>query len=38
LRGDIARLANRFVSHDFGGLRATVAASSAERLEVALSR
>jgi hypothetical protein len=38
LRGDIGRLANKFLSYDFGGLRATVAASSAERLEVTLSR
>jgi hypothetical protein len=38
LRGDIGRLANTFLSHDFGGLKAKVAASSADRLEVALSR
>jgi hypothetical protein len=38
LRGDTGRLASRFISHDFGGLKAKVAASNAERLEVALSR
>jgi hypothetical protein len=38
MKGDIGRLAKRFLSYDFGGLKAKVAASSAERLEVALSR
>jgi hypothetical protein len=38
VRGDIGRLASRFLSQDFGGLKAKVAASSAERLEVVLSR
>ena len=38
LRGDIGRLANKFLSHDFDGLKAKVAASNAERLEVVLSR
>jgi hypothetical protein len=38
LRGDIGRLGNKFLSRDFGGLKAMVAASNAERLEIALSR
>jgi hypothetical protein len=38
MKGDIKRLANRFLSRDFGGLKARVAASNSERLEVALSR
>ncbi len=38
LRGDIGRLADRVLSHNFSGLKAKVAASSAERLEVVLSR
>ena len=38
LKGDIGRLGNKFLSHDFGGLKAKVAASNAERLEIALSR
>lgn len=38
MKGDIGRLANRFLSYDFGGLKAKVATSSSERLEVALSR
>jgi hypothetical protein len=38
LKGDIGRLGNKFLSRDFGGLKAKVAASNAERLEIALSR
>lgn len=38
MKGDIERLANKFRSRDFGGLKAKVASSSSERLEVALSR
>jgi len=38
MKGDIERLATRFLSRDVGGLKAKVAASSSERLEVVLAR
>lgn len=38
MKGDIGRLADRFLSRGFGGLKAKIAASSSERLEIALSR
>ena len=38
MKGDIGRLADKFLSHDFSGLKAKVGASSSERLEIALSR
>jgi hypothetical protein len=38
MKGDIGSLAKRFLSYDFGDLKAKVAASSSDRLEVALSR
>jgi len=38
VRGEIGRLADRLLSYDFGGLKAKVATSSSERLEVVLSR
>jgi hypothetical protein len=38
MKGEIGRLADRFLSYDFGGLKVKVTASNSERLEVALSR
>lgn len=38
IQGEVGRLGNKFLSRDFGGLKAKVAASNAERLEIALSR
>jgi len=38
LKGEIGRLADRFLSYDFGGLKAKVATSNSERLEIVLSR
>lgn len=38
MRGDMGRLIEKILSHDFGGLKARVVSSSSERLEVVLSR
>jgi hypothetical protein len=38
MKGEIERLADRFLSRDVGGLKAKVASPSSERLEVVLSR
>jgi hypothetical protein len=38
LKGEIGRLADRFLSYDFGGLKVKVGASNPERLEIVLSR
>ncbi|MCJ7663225.1 MAG: hypothetical protein MUO24_03180 [Desulfobacterales bacterium] len=38
LKGEIGRLADRFLSYDFGGLKAKVTASNSEQLEIVLLR
>ena len=38
MKGEMGRLANKLLYHDFGGLRARVVAMNPGRLEVALSR
>jgi hypothetical protein len=38
LKGEVGRLADRFLSYDFGGLKVKVGASNPERLEIVLSR
>ena len=37
MKGEVGRLTNKLLYHDFGGLKARVVALSAERLEIALS-
>jgi len=38
MQGEVGRLANKLLYHDFGGLKAKIVALKPERLEVALSR